>query len=333
MRKAIHNSDAKRPTFRSKGLLNRSGRVQGCEPFPCGGVAERGRVKLRIGLLVLLLMCQPAMAGQRILLIRGLMDYVPGISPMSLLKSRLTDEGYEVTMITHLNDGFYKNQYWDAVIGHSQGAIDALRDAPDFARYNPRLTIIAVDPPRTSVLFHCVPGVRYLDLHTGDFGLGGGSLSCPQAQNLAMGGLHITLPMRSDAQEQILAYLRQDRPIEMAYAEPADVSPHVSLPPIKPKQSLAAIKPKPQPPKLADEKLPDEKLPYEKLPYERLPDEKLADGKLADAKLADENLADAKPVDDTSFDARFTAVWAGASNVLGPPVIPWTEHSYAGVLN
>src|SRR5438105_4619946 len=91
----------------------------------------------------------------------------------------------------------------DAVIGHSQGAIDALRDAPDFARYNPRLTIIAVDPPRTSVLFHCVRSVRYLDLHTGDFGLGGGSLSCPQAQNLAMGGLHITLPMRSDNQEQI----------------------------------------------------------------------------------------------------------------------------------
>jgi len=245
-------------------------------------------VKLRIWfllLLLLLLMCQPAIAGQRILLIRGLMDYVPGISPMSLLKSRLTGEGYEVTMITHLNDGFYKNQYWDAVIGHSQGAIDALRDARDLARYNPRVTIIAVDPPRTSVLFHCVPGVRYLDLHTGDFGLGGGSLSCPQAQNLAMGGLHITLPMRSDAQEQILAYLRQDAPIEMAYAE----STHGSLPPIKPKPkpSLPPIKLKPQSPKLAD---------------------------------------------DTSFDARFAAVWAGATNVLGPPVIPWTEHSYAGLL-
>jgi hypothetical protein len=223
------------------------------------------------------------MAGQRILLIRGLMDYVPGISPMSLLKSRLTDEGYEVTMITHLNDGFYKNQYWDAVIGHSQGAIDALRDAPDFARYNPRLTIIAVDPPRTSVLFHCVQGVRYLDLHTGDFGLGGGSLSCPQAQNLAMGGLHITLPMRSDAQEQILAYLRQDASIEMAYAE----TTHVSPPPIKPKPSLPPIKPKPQSPKVPD---------------------------------------------DTSFDARFTAVWAGATSVLGSPVIPWTERSYAGVM-
>jgi hypothetical protein len=187
-------------------------------------------------------------------------------------------------MITHLNDGFYKDQYWDAVIGHSQGAIDALRDARDLARYNSRLTIIAVDPPRTSVLFHCVPGVRYLDLHTGDFGLGGGSLSCPQAQNLAMGGLHITLPMRSDAQEQILAYLHQDRPVEMAYAE----STHVSLPPIKPKPSLVPIKPKPQSPKIAD---------------------------------------------DTSFDARFTAVWAGVTNVLGPPVMAWTEHSYAGVLN
>src|SRR5215470_4983174 len=118
-------------------------------------------------------------------------------------------------------------------------------------RYNPRLTIIAVDPPRTSVLFHCVPGVRYLDLHTGDFGLGGGSLSCPQAQNLAMGGLHITLPMRSDAQEQILAYLREDRPIEMAYAE----STHASLPAIKPKPSLSPLPPiktKPQSPQLAD---------------------------------------------------------------------------------
>jgi hypothetical protein len=216
-----------------------------------------GRVKVRIWLIVLLLTCQPAMAGERILLIRGLMDYIPGISPMSLLKSRLIDEGYDVTMITHLNDGPYKNQYWDAVIGHSQGAIDALRDAPDLARYNPQLTIITVDPPRTSVLFHCVRGVRYLDLHTGEFGLGGASLSCPQAQNLAMGGLHITLPMRSDAQEQILAYLRQDTPIAMAYAEPT----HVSLPPIKPRLSLQPVKPDPtpdpKPPKVADDSLFD----------------------------------------------------------------------------
>ena len=250
-------------------------------------------MKVRIWLIVLILMCQPAMAGQRILLIRGLMDYIPGISPMSLLKSRLANEGYDVTMITHLNDGLYKNQYWDAVIGHSQGAIDALRDAPDLARYNPRVTIITVDPPRTSVLFHCVRGVRYLDLHTGEFGLGGGSLSCAQAQNLAMGGLHITLPMRSDAQEQILAYLRQDTPIEMAYAEPT----HVSLPPINPKPSLQPnklklslqpINPAPKPPQVAD---------------------------------------------DTLFDARFNAVWAGATNGLGSPAIPWTERSYAGVLD
>ncbi len=72
-------------------------------------------------------MCQPALAGQQVLLIRGLMDYMPGISPMTLLKFRLTYEGYDVTMITHLTDGDYKNQYWDAVIGHSQGAVDALR--------------------------------------------------------------------------------------------------------------------------------------------------------------------------------------------------------------
>ena len=249
------------------------------------------RVKVRIWLIVLLLMCQPAMAGQRILLIRGLMDYIPGISPMALLKARLANEGYDVTMITHLNDGLYKNQYWDAVIGHSQGAVDALRDAPELARYNPRVTIITVDPPRTSVLFQCVRGVRYLDLHTGEFGLGGGSLSCPQAQNLAMGGLHITLPMRSDAQEQILAYLRQDIPIEMAYAEPT----HVSLPPSNPKLSLPPIKPK--------------------LPPQAI------------------NPKSSKVADETSFDKRFNAVWAGATNVLGPPVISWTEHSYAGVLD
>ncbi len=213
--------------------------------------------------------CQPNVAGQRILLIRGLMDYAPGISPMTSLKARLANEGYDVTMITHMTDGFYKDQYWDAVIGHSQGAIDALRDAPELARYNPHVTIIAIDPPRTSVLFHCVPDVRYLDLHTGEFGLGGGSLSCPQAQNLAMGGLHVTLPMRSDAQEQILAYLRQDVPIKdapienaptedapienapvaaaepthaLAYAEPT----RVSLPPATPQLALPPIKPEPE---------------------------------------------------------------------------------------
>ena len=69
------------------------------------------------------LVAQPAMAGQRVLLIRGLMDYLPGISPMSSLQARLTSEGYDVTMITHLADGFYKNAYWDAVIGHSRGRL------------------------------------------------------------------------------------------------------------------------------------------------------------------------------------------------------------------
>jgi hypothetical protein len=288
-----HDGDAKKTRFRSKHLLKPSRSNVFAQQCKRNG-ASRGeeRVKVRIWLIALLLMCQPAMAGQRILLIRGLMDYIPGISPMSLLKARLANEGYDVTMITHLNDELYKNQYWDAVIGHSQGAIDALRDAPDLARYNPRVTIITVDPPRTSVLFHCVRGVRYFDLHTGEFGLGGGSLSCPQAQNLAMGGLHVTLPMRSDTQEQILAYLRQDTPIEMAYAEPT----HVSLPPIKPKQLVQPIKPKltlqPINPKTEPPKVDD----------------------------------------DTSFDARFSAVWSGATNALGPPVIPWTERRYAGVL-
>jgi hypothetical protein len=86
-------------------------------------------VAVRLWLIVLLLTCQPAVAGQRILLIRGLMDYLPGISPMSYLQARLTSVGFDVTMITHLIDGYYKNAYWDAVIDHSQGAIDALRDA------------------------------------------------------------------------------------------------------------------------------------------------------------------------------------------------------------
>jgi hypothetical protein len=106
-----------------------------------------------------------------------------------------------------------------------------------------------------------------------------------------MGGLHITLPMRSDAQEQILAYLHQDTPIEMAYAEPT----HVSLPPSNPKLSLPPIKPKPTPQAI--------------------------------------NPKPSKIEDETSFDKRFNAVWAGATNVLGPPVIPWTERSYAGVLD
>src|ERR1051325_3723191 len=56
--------------------------------------------------------CQLATARQRILLIRGLMDYMPGVSPMTSLKARLANEGYDVTMITHMTDGFYKNQYW-----------------------------------------------------------------------------------------------------------------------------------------------------------------------------------------------------------------------------
>ena len=239
MREVIHNGGAKKPTFRLKCLLKLS-------RTNVTGHWGWERMNVRIWLVALLLMCQPAMAAQRILLIRGLMDYVPGVSPMTFLKARLTNEGYDVTMITHLNDGFYKNQYWDAVIGHSQGAIDALRDAPELARYNPHVTVIAVDPPRTSVLFHCVPDVRYLDLHTGEFGLGGGSLSCPQAQNLAMGGLHVTLPMRSDAQEQILAYLRQDVPIEVPDAEPADVLAYAE----PTRLSRPPIKPKPEPPKV-----------------------------------------------------------------------------------
>ena len=180
----------------------------------------------RLWLIVLLLTCQPAVAGQRVLLIRGLMDYLPSISPMRSLQARLASEGYDVTMISHLTDGFYKNAYWDAVIGHSQGAIDALRDAPELARYNPQLTIVTIDPPRTSTLFRCVPGARYLNLHTREFGLGGGSLSCPQAQNVAMGGLHITLPMRADAQDRIIDYLHQGEVVDAALA-------YAGIPPIE----------------------------------------------------------------------------------------------------
>ncbi len=169
-------------------------------------------------------------AAPKVLLIRGLMDYLPGISPMTSLKTRLEGEGYDVTMITHLADGYYTDQYWDAVIGHSQGAIDALRDAPAFAKRNPHATIILIDPPRTSVEFRCERGLHYLDLHTGEFGLGGGSLTCPQASNVAMGGLHITLPMRSDAQDRILAFLTESAgaPVEVADAKPVHVADRVA---------------------------------------------------------------------------------------------------------
>lgn len=230
-------------------------------------------MRLLVLLFAMVLLSPSADAAQRILLIRGLMDYMPGISPMTLLKTRLIDEGYDVTMITHLADGFYKDQRWDVVIGHSQGAIDALRDAPDLVRANPHLTIIAVDPPRTSVFFRCVPGVRYLDLHTSELvGLGGGLLSCPQASNVPMGGLHITLPMRSDVQERILAYLQSP-------TEETEAKPRVHTVQIKPQKTATKI-----------------------------------------------------AIDETSFDARFAGVWAAATNVIGSPVIPWTERSYTGVL-
>ena len=194
---------------------------------------------VRLCLIVLLLTCQPAMAGQRVLLIRDLMDYLPGISPMISLQARLTSEGYNVTTISHLTDGLYKNAYWDAVIGHSQGAIDALRDAPELARYNPQVTIVTIDPPRTSILFGCVPGARYLNLHTREFGLGGGSLSCSEAQNVAMGGLHITLPMRSDAQDRIINYLHQDEVADTELTHAAALSiESAPLPPIADDPSL-----------------------------------------------------------------------------------------------
>jgi hypothetical protein len=108
----------------------------------------------------------------------------------------------------------------DAEHPHSQGAIDALRDAPEQARYNPQVTIVTIDPPRTSILFRCVPGARYFNLHTSEFGLGGGSMSCPEAQNVATGGLHATLPMRSDVRDRILGHLREDQIVER---EPTDV--------------------------------------------------------------------------------------------------------------
>jgi hypothetical protein len=91
------------------------------------------------------------------------------------------------------------------------------------------------------------PALRYLDLHTGEFGLGGGSLVhrrktwpwAGQISHYRCGQTH---------KEQILVYLRQDAPIEMAYAEPTH-----PLPPIKPQLSLQPLKPKPQPPKVTDE--------------------------------------------------------------------------------
>ena len=78
---------------------------------------------VRLWLIVLLLTCQPAMAGRRILLICGLMDYLPGISPMRSLQARLTSEGYDVTMITHLTDGFYKGAVDDGAARARTGSI------------------------------------------------------------------------------------------------------------------------------------------------------------------------------------------------------------------
>ena len=40
---------------------------------------------------------------------------------------------------------------------------------------------------------------------------------------VAMGGLHVTLPMRSDAQDRILDYLRQDEDVEVQPAHVADL--------------------------------------------------------------------------------------------------------------
>ena len=73
-------------------------------------------------------------------------------------------------MITHLTDGFYKNAYWDAVIGHSQGAIDALRMRLNWRATTHNSTIVTkTHRGRASV--RCVPGARYLNLHTREFGL------------------------------------------------------------------------------------------------------------------------------------------------------------------
>ncbi len=288
-------------------------------------------------MLALVLTCQPALAAERVLLIRGLMDYIPGVSPMTSLKTRLESECYDVTMITHLADGYYKDQYWDAVIGHSQGAIDALRDSRAFARSNPHLTIITLDPPRTSVEFHCIPGVRYLDLHTAEFGLGGGSLLCPQASNVDMGGLHITLPMRSDAQDRILAFLSEAAPVDVADAKPVSVSDLLSkrgggspiASPIRPdaqeqilayanedaKRDAATAKPAHVSVHVAD---------HVALPPRPEP---------RASKRTDDTSFDARFAANTSsFDARFTALWVGAANVLAAPAIPWTQESYAGVL-
>ena len=72
-----------------------------------------------------------------------------------------------------------------------------------------------------------------------EFGLGGGSLSCPQAQNVAMGGLHITLPMRSDAQDRIINYLHQDEVADTELTHAAALSiESAPLPPIADDPSL-----------------------------------------------------------------------------------------------
>ena len=44
--------------------------------------------------------------------------------------------------------------------------------------------------------------------------------------NIAMGGLHITLPMRADAQDRIIDYLHQDEVVDTEFA-------YVATPPIE----------------------------------------------------------------------------------------------------
>ena len=193
--------------------------------------------------LIALSMTLPASAAERrVLLIRGLLDYAPMLSPMTPLAVRLQNEGYSVTMITHLADGLYAGQRWDAVIGHSMGAIDALRDAPQLAAANPHLTIVALDPPPTSSLFACVPGVRYLDMHTAPIGLGGGSIKC--GDNVDMGGTHIMLPIRDDVQDRVVAFLQRqpmDEPRSRVVLAAAGPIEHLSIKKPPPKLATATF--------------------------------------------------------------------------------------------
>lgn len=131
------------------------------------------------------------------------MDYVPGTSPMLSLGSQLQRHGFEVTITSHLTSEMYDSIHWYAVIGHSIGAYDAVAESDYFAKANPAVAIVAIDPPQISINLRCARGPRYLDIRA-EQGLAG-KLQC--GRSIVVPGDHISAPMRADVQQAILNFL------------------------------------------------------------------------------------------------------------------------------